>query len=52
MIVSYLPIGQVKKLYPVNGALFDIAMDLRYQEAWLRSGGPKARVRKDMRVFR
>ena len=51
-IVSYLPVRQAKELYTVNSVLFNIAMDLRYQEARLWTGSPKARVRKDLRVFR
>ena len=51
MIVSYLSVGRTKELYTVNSALFNIAMDLRYQEARLWTGKPKARVRKDLRVF-
>lgn len=51
-IVSYLPVGRTKELYTVNSALFNIAMDLRYQEARLWTGTPKASVRKDLRVFR
>jgi len=52
MIVSYLSVQGVKELYAVNSALFNIAMDLRYQEALLSAGGPKALVRKSLRVFR
>ena len=38
MVVAYLPVAEAKKLYSVNSALFDIAMDLRYQEArlWIK----------------
>lgn len=51
MVVAYLPVGDAKKLYSVNSALFDIAMGLRYQEARLQTSSPKALVRKDLRVF-
>ena len=33
MIVDYLPIHHVRRLYSVNEALFSIALDLRYKEA-------------------
>jgi len=51
-IVSYLPVGGVKELYTVNSALFNIAMDLRYQVAWLCLENPKALVHECLRVFR
>jgi hypothetical protein len=46
IIVSYLPVGQARELYTANSVLFDIAMDLRYQEALFCTDSPK-----DSRVF-
>jgi F-box-like len=40
-IASFLPVSQLRNLYAVNRALFDIAMDERYKEIrfdWHRSG--------------
>jgi len=33
MIVDYLPIHHLRRLYSVNKALFSIALDLRYRDA-------------------
>ena len=35
LIVEYLPAHQVRRLYSVNRALFDIALDLRYKQVSL-----------------
>ena len=35
LIVQHLPAHQVRNLYSVNRALFNIALDLRYQDAFI-----------------
>ena len=40
-ITTYLPDDEVKLLYAVNQALFDIAMNLRYEEVMISADSDK-----------
>jgi len=35
LIIDYIPVHQVRRLYSVNKALFNIALDLRHKDASL-----------------
>jgi len=49
LILAYLPSKYVRRLYFVNKLFFNIAMDLRYQEACI-GGNPKL-LGKDIQLF-
>jgi len=51
-IASDLPDSHVESLYAVNRSLFDIAMDLRYQEVIISADPDETRERgKDIRLY-
>ena len=50
-ITSYLPDDEVKLLYAVNRALFDIAMDLRYEAVTISADLNEWPKGNDIRLF-
>ena len=50
-ITGYLPDNEVKLLYAVNRALFDIAMDLRYEEVMISANRNEWPKGNDIRLF-
>jgi len=50
-ITSYLPDDEVKLLYAVNQALFDIAMNLRYREVMISADPDEWPKGNDIRLF-
>jgi len=50
-ITSHLPDNEVKLLYAVNRALFDIAMNLRYEEVMISADPDEWPKGNDIRLF-
>lgn len=51
LITEYLSEKQIRQLYPVNKALFNIAMDSRYKEVSLGFSDSRRMLRADIRRF-
>ena len=51
LITEYLSEKQVRRMYSVNKALFNIAMDLRYKEVTLGFSDTRRTLRSDIRYF-
>jgi len=51
LMTSYLPDDEVKSLYAVNRSLFDIAMDLRYEEVMISADPNELPNGNDIQLF-